>query len=150
MIHRYLYRGVNPEMYIRTNGQLVPKEIGEPFKKATYFGGDTYWGDGSVYGDSERNAVVQYQRDSDENQTSGISTTPILENAKYYATHGGKYSSGYIYKIEAELLQAHGVSYYVVAEHATKPAIPEDEEVILVAKDFGILPAGIVLEVLEI
>jgi len=149
-MHRYLYRGVNPELYKRTNGQLLPKAVGEPFKKATYFGGDWYFGDGSVLGESERNAVVQHQRDSNKNLTSGISTTPIFDNAKRYATHNGTYSSGYIYKIDTELLQVHGVSHYAVAEHATMPTIPGDEEIILAAKDFGSLPAGIVLEVLEI
>jgi hypothetical protein len=147
---RYLYRGVNPSLYEATNGMLVPKAIGQPFKQSTYFGGDNYYGDGSVFGESERNAVIQHQRDSDNHQTSGVSTTPFYENARRYATHNGKYSSGYIYKIDTQLLESHGISYFVVAEHATKPAIPEDKEVILVAKDFGVLPIEIIVEVIEL
>lgn len=147
---RYLYRGVNLSLYEATNGKLVPKAIGLPFKQETYFGGDIYFGDGTVYGESERNAVIQHQRDSNKHQTSGISTTPVYENAKRYATHDGKYSSGYIYKIDIELLGSNGVSYYVVEEHATMPSIPEDKEVILVARDFGILPIEIVVEVIAV
>ncbi len=150
MLPRYLYRGVNPELHKATNGQLVPKEIGEQFKRAIYFGGDFYWGDGSVYGDSDRNAVIQHQRNSSKNRTSGVSTTPIFENAKLYATYDGKYGSGYIYKIDTDLFESHGVNYYVVSEYAEKPAIPEDKEVILVAKDFGVLPSGIVVEIIEV
>lgn len=150
MEHQYLYRGVNPELHACTNGQLIPKEIGKPFQKSTYFGGDTYFGDGSVYGDSPRNAVIQHQRDSRNYPTSGVSTTPVFENAKRYATHAGKYDSGYVYKIDTDLLQSHCVSYYVVAEHAASPAIPDDEEIILVAKDFGALPPSIVLEIIEV
>lgn len=150
MMNRYLYRGVNAEMYRVTKGQLVPKGIGKPFKQPTYFGGDMYWGDGGVYGDSERNAVIQHQRDSNKIPTSGVSTTPMFENARRYATHDGNYSSGYVFKIDVELLKDHGVSHYAVAEHATKPALPGDQEVILVAKDFGVLPVGIVVDVVEV
>lgn len=147
---RYLYRGVNLSLYEATNGKLVPKASGQPFRQATYFGGDTYFGDGTVYGESERNAVILHQRDSNKHQTSGISTTPVYENAKRYATHDGKYSSGYIYKIDTELLASNGVIYYVVEEHATMPAIPGDKEVILVARDFGTLPVEIVVEVVTV
>jgi hypothetical protein len=55
-----------------------------------------------------------------------------------------------VYKIDTELLEKCGVSAYSVSEHATAPAIPDDEEVILVAKDFGPLPSEIVVEVFEV
>ncbi len=55
-----------------------------------------------------------------------------------------------MYKVDTELLEEYGVSNYIVADHATAPAIPGDEEVILVAKDFGVLPSEIVVEVLEV
>jgi hypothetical protein len=128
----------------------VPKERGVPFTKAIYWGGDHYWGDGSTFGESTANAVIQHQRDSSKNPTSGVSTTPSIENARQYAAHKGKYLSGYVYKIDTELLEKYEVSAYSVSEHAVAPAIPDDEEVILVAKDFGPLPNEIIIEVFEI
>jgi hypothetical protein len=149
-MQRYLYRGVNSDLYEATGGKLVPKAPGAAFKQHAYFGGEWYFGDGSVFGDSERNAVIQHQRNSAKNPGPGVSTTPSFENAKVYATHAGKYGSGYIFKIDTELLQNYEVSAYVVAEHATLPAIPGDEEVILVAEAFAALPTGIVVEVVEV
>jgi len=109
-----------------------------------------YYGGGATYGESQQNAVIMHQQDSSEYQTSGISTTPSFQNAARYATHNGKYSAGFVYKIDTQLLARYGVTAYEVAEHAVKPAIPSDEEVILVAKDFGLLPKGIVVEVVAV
>lgn len=148
-IPRYLYRGANPNLHQETGGKLVPKASGEDFKQGARYG-VTHYGDGSVYGPSERNSVVAHQRDSAKNPTSGVSTTPIYENAMQYATHGGKHSSGYVYKIDTTLLKAHGVTPYPVDQHAVKPAILEDEEVILVASDFGALPDEIIVEVVPV
>jgi hypothetical protein len=149
IVERYLYRGVNPDIHARNGGDLVPKALGKPFQSHAYYG-VTCWNDGSVYGESERNAVIQHQTDSSKHATSGISTTPIYENAVRYATHDGKYASGYVYKIDATLLETYEVNSYVVEEHATQPAIPGDKEIILVAKDFGVIPNGVVVEVIEI
>jgi hypothetical protein len=55
-----------------------------------------------------------------------------------------------VFKIDSDLLEIHQVSKYVVAEHATLTAIPGDEEVILVAHDFGVLPDEIIVEVVEV
>ena len=148
-MQRYLYRGVNSERHKINDGKLLPKAVGAPFKQGVHWR-RFYWGDGSVFGKSETNAVIQHQRDSTRNPTSGISTTPFLENAKRYATHDGKYRSGYVYKIDTELLEEYGVCKYIVSHHATLPAIPEDQEVILVAKDFGALPGEIIVEILEV
>jgi len=144
---RYLYRGVNHLLYEESRGRLIPKAFGHPFKANNYFGGDTYFRDGSVFGPSKRNAVIKHQRDSSKHPTSGVSTTPIYENARKYATHNGKYTEGYVFTIDVQLLDQHGVNIYHVAEHATKPTIPNDKEVILVADDFGILPKEIIIKV---
>ncbi len=98
----------------------------------------------------ERNAVIMHQQDSSENRTSGVSTTPIFENATCYATHNGKYTGGFVYKIDTQLLARFGVTAYEVAEHATKPVIPDDQEIILVASDYGSLPREIVIEVINV
>lgn len=148
-IPRFLYRGVNPDLYRNTDGKLIPKACGEVFKRGAYYG-EAYWDDGSVYGESDRNAVIVHQRDSSKHHTSGVSTTPIREKAVRYATHNEKYPSGYVFKIDTTLLEANGVTAYSVAEHATQPALPNDQEIILVAKDFGALPDAIIVEVVEV
>jgi hypothetical protein len=77
-----------------------------------------------------------------------VSTTPNLENAKRYAIH--EYAAGYIYQIDTRRLSKYKVSAYEVAKHATKPAIPGDQEVILVAADCRALPTEIVVKVIEV
>lgn len=146
---RYLYRGVNLDLHRRTGGKLKPKAVGEAFKRPVYYG-QSYFGDGSVHGESERNAVIMHQRNSSKYPTSGVSTTPIYENAVRYATHDGKHESGYVYKIDTTLLEAHGVKSHPVDQHAVKPQIPGDQEVILVARDFGELPDEIIVEVIKV
>jgi hypothetical protein len=145
---RYLYRGVNAELYQSTDGRLTPKACGEKFKCFVFFGGDVYFNDGSVYGESERNAVIMHQRNSSKYPTSGISTTPHYENAVRYATYGGK--PGYVYKIDTTLLEANRVQAFPVDQHVSQPAIPEDQEVILVAHDFGALPNEIIIEIVNV
>jgi hypothetical protein len=147
---RYLYRGVNSDLYRAAEGKLRPKACGEEFMRAIYYGEGVYYGDGTVYGRSERNAVIMHQRDSTRYPTSGVSTTPIYENAVRYATHDGRHPSGYVYKIDTTLLEAYGVRTYPVDLHAVRPAIPIDREVILVARDYGLLPDGIVVDAEEI
>jgi hypothetical protein len=75
--------------------------------------------------------------------------TPHIERAEIYATSAGKYSRGFIYVISVAALNAAGVAVYVVNDIVPKPSVPEDEEVILVAQDFGVLPHQIVVEVRE-
>ena len=149
-MQRYLYRGVNSELHEANSGRLIPKSLGAPFRQGVYWDTNFYWDDGCTFGESSRNAVIQHERDSSKNPTSGMSTTPLMENAKRYATHNGKYRSGYVYKIDTELLEEYGVAKYVVVDYATWPAVPENQEVILVAKDFSILPSEIVVELIEV
>jgi hypothetical protein len=137
-----LYRGVNEELYRATQGRLVPKARGERFERSVHFGGRVYYGDGSVYGKSERNAVLMHQHDSTKYPTSGVSTTPNYEHAVRYA--------GYVYKISATLLEAYGVKSFSVDQHAARPVIPGDREVILVASDFGPLPNENIAEVIRV
>ena len=150
LMARYLYRGVNQDLYRSTGGKLRPKACGDVFKRPVYGGEKVYYKDRSVYGESEQNAVIMHQRDSSKYPTSGVSTTPIYENAVRYATHDGKHPSGHVYKIDTTLLEAHGVKAYPVDQHALKPAIPEDQEVILVASDYGVLPVQIIVDVVKV
>jgi hypothetical protein len=149
-MERYLYRGVNPKLYIATDGKLIPKESGKPFKRFVCYGDDVYYGSGNTHGESEANAVIMHQIDSSKYPSSGISTTPVFENAKLYATDKGKHASGHIYKIDTNLLGAAHVKAYPVDDHAVQPAIPDDKEIILVAEKFGTLPNEIIVEIIEI
>jgi hypothetical protein len=151
---KYLYRGVNAEMHQASDGRLIPKASGKEFRQPIYYGStgdpekDSYYRDGSTHGASGTNSVIKHQRNSSKNPTSGISTTPILDNAKKYATHNG--TNGFVYKIDTALLSAHGVTAHEVAAHATQPAIPGNEEIILVAADYGPLPPEIVVELMDV
>ena len=141
-----LYRGVNTEMHATFRGELRPKET-KPFLKSPEFG-RAEWGN-AFGGENVENAVIEHQQHQAGYSTSGVSTTPILERAKFYATNGGKYPRGYVYVINAGVLKHFGVTAYVVREIVPMPSIPEDEEVILVAQDFGPLPKQIIEEFIE-
>lgn len=147
---RFLYRGVNSDLYHLLDGRLTPKALGQKFERAVYFGEDVYFNDGSTFGVSEQNAVIMHQRDSSKYPSAGVSTTPIFENAVRYATHQGKYNRGYVYKIDTQLLTQYGVTPFSVDQYAVQPAIPDDHEVILVAGDFSALPKEIIIEVIEV
>ena len=141
-----LYRGVNLELHGTLKGELHPKEI-LPFRKSPKFGRAQF--DNAFWGECKQNAVVEHQQHQAGYPTSGISTTPHIERARFYATRGGKDDSGYLYVINRDVCDALGVSVYVVSEIVPQPSIPEDDEVILVAKDFGPLPRDVVIEVVK-
>ncbi len=147
-MERYLYRGVNSKMHKDTGGKLVPKAIDKPFKRFKKYG-QSKFGEGT-YGESITNEVISHQENSNKYPTSGVSTTPNLENAKAYATHLGRYPSGVVYKIDSKLLVKAQVTAYKVIDFITSPAIPGDKEVILVANDLGALPDQIVVEVIKV
>ena len=127
-------------------GALRPKDT-RPFVRSPEFGraefGNAFWGE------SESNAVIEHQQHQAGFPTSGVSTTPSLDRARFYATRGGALSRGFIYKIDTTLLAERGVKAYIVNDIVPMPSVPEDNEVILVAEDFGLLPGDIVVEVVE-
>ena len=139
-----LYRGVNEDLHIKQNGELNPK-ISRPFTSSPRY--DQAEWDNAYWGESELNAVIDHQQHQAGYPTSGISTTPHLARAIYYATCAGKYPTGYIYVIDRSKCKVLGVSVYVVNEIVPMPSIFEDDEVILVAKDFGTLPDSLVIDV---
>ena len=136
-------------MHQANGGQLVPKKM-QPFTYTFHWGeSGLRYGSGAKYGSSETNAVIRHQLNQDGFPTAGVSTSPLLERARFYATGGSK-NTGYVYKIDRSLLQMHDVKEYAVSHFAAYPSVPEDQEVILVAPGFGILPEAIVVDVLEI
>ncbi|MDZ4202499.1 MAG: hypothetical protein U1C96_10180 [Gallionella sp.] len=143
----HLYRGVSAQMYEESNGELRPKQSSS-FSRAPQYGKDE-WGN-CFYGDTPLNSVVEHQRHQAGYPTSGISTTPHFERARFYATCGGQMESGYIFIIDQALCRDREVTLYVVNDIVPHPSVIEDDEVILVAKDFGVLPAGIVVDVVRV
>lgn len=142
----HLYRGVSTEMYEAQGGELRPKQF-VPFTRAPEFGRDEW--NNCFWGDSSLNAVVEHQRHQAGYPTSGVSTTLHLERARFYATRGGEFLAGYIYVIDRNLCHSCGVTLYVVNDIVPQPSIVEDDEVILVAQDFGVIPFGVVIDVVR-
>lgn len=144
--HNFLYRGISAILHEKNQGRLIPKSV-ESFSYTFQYGEDKY-GSGAAYGHSTRNAVIRHQLRQEGFPTSGVSTTPMFEQAKSYALYESE--RGYIYKIDRTRLAAHGVKEYVVSEYAKQPSAPKDEEVILVAADNGILPDTVVVETIAV
>ncbi|MCG2712550.1 MAG: hypothetical protein L6416_09545 [Candidatus Omnitrophica bacterium] len=101
-----------------------------------------------MIGESEDNAVIAHQRDSDAFPSSGVSTIPFFERAKIYATHSRL--RGIVYKIDRELFASNHIKECRVKERTPYPEISEDDEVILVSKDNGTLTNDIVVEIIRV
>lgn len=142
-----LYRGVNPEMHAELNGVLRPKAC-KPFTATPEYG-RAEWVN-AFWGECEENAVVEHQQDQAGFPTSGLSTTPHISRAIFYATHDGKYPRAYIYIINRVRCKDFGVFEFIVNEIVPFPSVVEDDEVILVAHDGGNLPSLLIVEIQEI
>ena len=144
----FLYRGVNKELHKMYDGKLVPK--GRQFRSHLYPSKYLFPSDRLIIGESEQNAAINHQTGGQSD--AGISTTPIFERAKYYATHINESvtTDGYVYVIDRSKLDKFKVEQEIVSELVEFPRYPEDEEVILVAKDRGNLPIAIVVETREV
>jgi hypothetical protein len=150
MSNQFLYRGVSYSMHEKLKGQLTPKEVG--IFNYTFHWGErgAKWNSGITWGSSERNAVIRHQLNQEGFPTAGVSTTPHCERALFYVRGRDGSSSGFVYKIDRNLFTKYGVKEYVVASFVKQPSIPEDDEVILVASDGGVLPPDIVVEIIEV
>lgn len=111
--------------------------------------GGSEWGN-SYWGDCRSNAVVKHQQDQAGYPTSGVSTTPHYERACFYATHGGRRDVGIVYVIDVGRCLSLGVTMFLVKAHALESSVPQDDEVILVAQDFGDLPQDIVVDTTKV
>jgi hypothetical protein len=146
----YLYRGVRAEMHRATNGVIKPRAWSfsrVPRADEDYVRADS----GVVAGESSTNAVIAHQHDSSKFPSSGISTTLHFERAAFYATNGYDPSvAGCVYKIERRELRANGVRECLVADYATWPKVPQDDEVILVVSGNRALPRSAITEVVDV
>lgn len=144
---RFLYRGVSLEMHNQSNGVLSPK--GTSFEGISHFDQGFHFDQGLTFDESEENAVVEHQRNSNCYPTSGVSTTPHWDRAKKYATRNGT-QDGIVYKLDRSKFPKYGIKEYVVKDYTNFPHIPEDDEVILVHEDHGNLPKDIIVEIIEV
>ena len=144
----YLYRGVNPEIHKNGMG-LSPKKIGN-FKYSFQYDGTINFDGDARYDPNEHNAVLRHQLNQEGFPTSGISTTPHFDRAKFYALSNGRYKSGYVYKIDRNLLKKYKIKEYIVSEYINNPSVPEDDEVILVAENGGKLPKDIIVDIIPL
>lgn len=141
-----LFRGVSCEAFLDGTG-LSPKKSGQFSYSAR--SGEVRSGQGWRSGTGAGNAVLKHQLRQEGYPTSGVSTTPLYERALFYATRGGT-TSGYIYKIDREQLHLLGVREFVVSDIIPFSSVPEDQEVILFAKDGTSLPTNVVLDVQKV
>jgi hypothetical protein len=143
-MERYLYRGFGVQAYETITKALTPKAPGE-FTHIFLCDGSIKFDGSATFGQSERNAVLRHQLNQAGLPTAGISTTPHRERAIFYALGGGRHPKGILLTIDRACLISHGVTEYVVSDTVTAPAVPEDDEVILVAQSGNHLPLEIVI-----
>jgi hypothetical protein len=100
-----------------------------------------------VLGPTEEHAVRQHQWQQNGFPTIGVSTTPHLERARFYAA-----ARGVIVEIDRRLFSVYGVREYVVnsilSENPVDIAVPEDDEVILVRDEAGPFPKQLIVRVI--
>ena len=150
----FLYRGVSKELHKKNNGRLIPR--GDKFTHMFYPSDHLYPSRSIFVGECKQNAVVTHQfaelMTEQRFRSAGVSTTPIFERAKYYATHinASVTTDGYVYVIDRNKLDKFEIEQKIVSELVEFPRHPEDEEVILVAKDRGDLSKEIVVETREV
>ena len=144
---RFLYRGIDERSYELYEGGLQPKHSG-PFEYIFKADGTMRADASAIGGPSEQNAILRHELRQEGFGSCGISTTPHFARARHYATKCN--GSGRVLKIERMLLEAYRVREYIVSECIPYPSIPEDEEVILVADDYGVLPREIVVEQIRV
>jgi hypothetical protein len=146
---QFLYRGVSESFHIANNGLLKPK-IQEEFTYGFHWDEPGATCDSGITWDSSpTNAVIRHQLNQEGFPTSGISTTPYLDRAIFYARGKDGKSSGYVFKILRSDLEINGITEFVVAQYC-KPSVPEDDEVILVVSEGLHLPLIVVVETIPI
>jgi hypothetical protein len=135
-VPEFLYRALRPEEI--ECGRLIPKRqtpfLAEPrLKNVLPFN----------LGFRVEHAARDHQ---DTKETSGISTSPHLFRAEFYAQRHRR-----IARIRVEELHRFGIQQVVVAEHVHATLInkPEDDEVVLVRPDVQEFPSQIIDRIVE-
>ena len=144
MKYKFLYRALRP-IEIERGNQLIPKVSGpDEFASEPMFGIDTTFP--ITFGGVD-NKVRQHQWMQKGLDTSGLSFTPFLERAKFYAKR-----NKIIVKIDTSNFQELGIKPFDVNEILKhKPndiAVPEDNEMILTYEKGGEFPKEIIHEII--
>jgi len=149
MDSEFLFRGVS-DAFHRANGGLLKPKVQGPFTYGFHWDeSGLTWDSGVTWDSTPTNAVIRHQLNQEGFPTSGISTTPHFERALFYVRGPGGTAGGYVFKINRFALPSEGVSLFVVSQFCA-PSIPEDDEVVLVTRNGGHLPAGVIVEIIEV
>jgi hypothetical protein len=138
---QFLYRALRPTEIKRR--VLIPRKPDTPFVADLMFP--------NVFplrfGKHVEHAARAHQLDSKHYRTSGVSTTPHLKRAKYYAQ-----SNRIIARIAVDRLAAHNIKVYRVSDYVDPKLITksEDDEVILVCPGKKYFPKAIIVEFFEL
>jgi hypothetical protein len=145
-----IYRGVNCEMLSIIFSEKVIHPKAHQFEIIFQHNGQIRFDGSATYGKSPRNAVVGHQIDSSLFKTSGISTTPNLERAKFYALNNMRNEKGFILEFDTERIDKTEYQLIVVSEIVKSPKVPEDSEIILKRFDNKSIPFRLVTKILKV
>lgn len=143
MEYKNLYRALRKEE-ISAGNILIPKVI-KPFKNHPRMGIDTHLP--FMLGEQEEYAVRQHQwKQEGFPGSSGVSTTPHIERARFYA------KNEVIVVIDREQLKKFNINEYVVKDYLKKYpediAVPKDDEIILFSEN-GNFPREVIVKVIN-
>lgn len=146
MIHKFLYRALR-DVEIESGNRLIPKvNSNEKFTSEAMFGIDTRF---PITLGGVDNKVRQHQWKQNGLSTQGISTTPHLERAEFYAQ-----KNRVIVKIDTSLFEKYGITTYDVNDILKhKPddiAEKEDNEIILTYCEIGEFPKEIIVDIIQL
>jgi hypothetical protein len=131
-----LYRGVSLNDYKECGGILIPKGI---ISKIEQRWGEFKWGRGT-WGESEINAVLSHQSDSDKIELCYLSTTTLFSVACDFATTNGT-SQGVVFVLNRAVFEKHGVSEYTIDDREYE----DEEEVTIASTEKGFIPHEVIL-----
>jgi hypothetical protein len=144
------YRGVNSEMFsLISEGKFIHPKSKE-FRINFKHDGVVKRNGSAIHGKSERNAILGQQIDSSKFNTSGISMTPNIERAKYYALYCKENSFGYVLEFDTKNFDNSEYEFIIVSDIVASPNIPEDSEVILRRFDNSPIPMQLVSNVSKV
>jgi hypothetical protein len=163
---RTLYRGENEAMFTGRDGKLVqrlqgplessldrsgrsveiPTDTGTVARSIPWNRSGVGPGSGATRAPSITNTVLEHE--AFQRPTTGVSSTPSLDRARFYAKRGG--GPGRVFVIDRDRLKQYDVTEVIVASIVPFPRIPEDAEVLLVYEAGNVLPQEIVIEVLSV
>ncbi len=134
-----LYRGMNAEMFENENGELKPRGT---VSSAMLYPGRIVPSDNLFPGKSIKHGMDKHQNkhrqdeDNFKENSAYLSTTPIYDIAKKYATRDNTLV-GYIFIINRTKLARYNVKEYKVVNIANIISESEDEEVLLLTNPHG-------------